>query len=132
MSTVVNLKGISALNITGIESAAVAAGVASFIVPQNEQHNVFIAFADSPYTAVANDFVNVDTTAGAVSVVLPLSASNAGKLVTVKLVTVAAAHAVTISTTGGDTIDKAATQSTAILNTAIDMVANGVTGWEIS
>lgn len=85
----------------------------------------------SAYTAVAGDFVKCDTSAGGFTVLLPLSSANSGKTIVVKKVS-SDTNVLTIGTSGSDTIDGQATQTTAIPQTAVEVTADGTTVWEIS
>lgn len=87
--------------------------------------------AGTPYTIAANDFLVAQTaTASAISLVLPaISAANTGVMYRIKDQSGAAnTHNITISTTGGKTIDGAATN---VINTAYGHVTiyNDGTQW---
>lgn len=69
-----------------------------------------IAFADSPYTAVWGEDLEVDCTAGAVTINLPTAVGNNGKTINVTKVDVSV-NAVTVDGNGAQTINGSATSS---------------------
>jgi len=81
--------------------------------------------------AIASDFLlNVDATAGAVTVTLPLAADSLGAHIVVKKVD-ASGNAVTVDGAGAETIDGAATASLAAQYDSIAIVCDGYTWWRV-
>jgi hypothetical protein len=81
------------------------------------------------YSAIPQDFVSADTSAGGFTVTLPPANQNINRVIGVKKIS-SDANAVTISPTGADTIDGAASQSITIQWNSISLLSNG-TGWYI-
>jgi hypothetical protein len=81
-------------------------------------------------SAAADDYtLLVDASAGAVTVNLPVAASNAGRILVVKKID-AVANAVTLDGNGAETIDGAATVATSTQWASFSVQCNG-TGWFI-
>jgi hypothetical protein len=89
-----------------------------------------IVSVTTTYAAVAGDFVKCDTSSGGFTVMLPLSASNSGKTITIKKIS-SDNNTLTIACSGSDTLDNQPTQTTKIQNTAVETLADGITTWEI-
>jgi hypothetical protein len=89
-----------------------------------------VVLKTSNYNAVANDFVECDTSGGGFTVTLPLSAANGGKTITVKKIS-NDTNVLTIACSGADSIDSQPTQTTAIPNTAVENMADGFASWRI-
>jgi len=71
-----------------------------------------VVFADSPYTLTAHDgTVFVDTSGGAVTVVLPTAVGIGGRVYKVKDNGSGSSNTITISTNGSETIDTAGSYS---------------------
>jgi hypothetical protein len=83
------------------------------------------------YTAVAFNLVMVDTTGGPVTIQLPLSASNSGMSIIVQKIS-SDTNAVTVDTTGSDTINGNSTETISFVNSSMLVIADGVATWRIS
>jgi hypothetical protein len=81
-------------------------------------------FADSPYSIPTGTFVLIDSTNGAVSVVLPAT----GK---VRIKWIAGTNTVTLSVTGAGTIDNSATYTIVTLKDCIEAEATSTGVWYI-
>jgi hypothetical protein len=82
------------------------------------------------YTAVAGDFILCNTSGGGFTITLPLSAVNTGLPITVKKVSTDA-NILVVAPSGADTIDTSSTVNIVVPGTALSMVADGGTVWEI-
>lgn len=86
------------------------------------------------YSATLNDhLIRVDTTAGAITVTLPNATLSLGQVYVVKKID-AAANAVTVQGTGGQTIDGAATKAWSTQYTAVRfqaVIRTAVGSWDI-
>lgn len=82
------------------------------------------------YVALAGDSVLVDSSAGNVTITLPLSAANGGGGITVKKVSLDA-HLVTVLASGSDSVQDDTNVSFDAPNTSIDFLADGISEWEI-
>ena len=89
-----------------------------------------VVFSDSPYTVETGvRYIRVDTSGGAVTVVLPVAASDAGRVLDIKRV--AGTNAVTIDGDGTETIDGATTLSLDVLYSAVRLFSDGASAWDV-
>lgn len=87
-----------------------------------------VTFASTPYRVTPGDaVVLINCTAGAVTVVLPPAAGNAGRWITAKKTDVGSTAA-TVTPSGADTIDGAASATLGFFNAALTFVSSGA-GW---
>lgn len=94
----------------------------------------FIAYADSPYTVLdATETVHVDSTLGAVSVLLPaISAANAGRRITIRdAAGWAELNNITLTPAGSDTIESAASTRIRVNREATTLESDGVSEWAV-
>lgn len=115
---------INAVNLnkmeTGIQNATMLAEAFSGLVA--------VTTKTANYTAtISDDVILADATGGAFQVTLPTAAGNTGQVIEVKRVSTNA-NAVTIATTGGQTIDGASTYAPLALE-SVPMVSDGTNWW---
>jgi hypothetical protein len=101
-----------------------ASGTVALVSDTQKINVVSKVFADSPYTAAANDVVLYDATGGASTVNLPAAASNTNAQITVKKVD-ASVNSVTIDGNLAETIDGALTQVLNAQYESITVVSDG-------
>jgi hypothetical protein len=82
------------------------------------------------YVAIAGDSVLVDSSAGNVTITLPLSAANGDRGITVKKIS-SDAHLVTVAASGSDDVEDDTSVSFDAPNTSIDFLADGISSWVI-
>lgn len=117
----------SQVSYTGVPGATVAAALDY----NNTKENVVSkAFGDSPYAANIGEVVLVDTSGGAVSIVLPAASTNSGGRIRVTKVT-SDANVVTVDTTGGDTISGQPSWGLSHLGDGLTGISNGVSDWPL-
>lgn len=117
------------------DSGAGSAGTSAFASHEDHVHPLSasgwaptVVAKTAAYNAVANDFVLANATGGPFAVTLPAAASNANSVISVKK-TDSTANAVTISRTGADTIDGAASQSIATQYEELNFISDGTNWW---
>lgn len=82
------------------------------------------------YTAVINDVVLCDTSGGGFTVTLPASASNGNGIIIIKKISLDA-NVVTVARSSADLIDGQTSQSISAQYTAMEVIADGISNWEI-
>jgi hypothetical protein len=128
MATKINLNGINEQDIVGIINAAVANGVISFTIPI--AYNVVTKTSD--YSAVAGDFILVDSSGGVVNITIPLSSANDQKRISIKKIS-SDNNAVNVGRSGADTIDGQTTQSIYKQYVCMDLLAHSAaSSWYIT
>ncbi len=105
----------------GAVTIAAATSTVSAYVPRAKTAN---------YTAVANDSIFCDTSAGGFTITLPAAASNSGVAILVKKIS-SDANTLAIARTGGDVIDGATSASTILPFSSFFFVSDGVSDWGI-
>lgn len=105
----------------------VTAGTLTIGTKRVDPYNVNATAKTADYTAALGDLVRCDPSAAGFTVTLPSAASNAGRGVTIKNVTTST-NAITIDTTGSETIDDAASYSLATSRGTATFVSDG-TNW---
>ena len=83
----------------------------------------------SNYTASANDFVLVDSSAGPVTITIPLASANANKRISVKKIS-SDSNMVTVTRSGSDHLEISDTTLTFdTQGVSIDLISDGVSKW---
>jgi hypothetical protein len=82
----------------------------------------------SGLTAAASQSIYVDTTAGPVTILLPLASATLGYSIRVKKVT-ADVNAVTVGVSGSDAIDTEASWNLGLLNSGVEVTAASSGNW---
>lgn len=82
----------------------------------------------SGYTAVANDFVVADTTAGSFIITLPAAAANANAIIDVKNIG-SAGNTLTVDGNGAETIDGALTFTMTAQYQSVTVICDGTQWW---
>jgi SPP1 family predicted phage head-tail adaptor len=83
------------------------------------------------YAAVAGDFILVDTTAGPITVTIPLSAGNGGKVISVKKIS-ADANLVTCARSGADLLEFDTSITFDAKGVSAELEADGVAAWVLN
>lgn len=133
LTAVASLAGTEQFEVNqgGTSKRATADQVATYALGGN-QPTMQVTAAQSPYTVLSTDGVLlVNSTAGAVTVTLPTAAGRAGKSYTVKdWKGQAATNAITVATTGGQTIDGSASATISKAYYALAVISDG-TNWSV-
>jgi hypothetical protein len=85
----------------------------------------------SNYTAVANDFVLVDSTSGPVTITIPSAAANANKRISVKKIS-SDANMVTLARSGSDLLEFDTSITFSDRGVAVDLISDGASSWDLS
>jgi hypothetical protein len=85
----------------------------------------------SNYTAVANDFVLVDSSSGPVTITIPLAGSNANKRISVKKVS-SDGNLVTLARTGADELEFDTSITFDDQGVSVDLISDGISSWVLS
>jgi hypothetical protein len=85
----------------------------------------------SSYSAVANDFVLVNSSAGPVTITIPASSANANKRITVKKVS-SDGNMVTLARTGSDLLEFDTSITFDDQGVSVDLIADGISSWVLS
>lgn len=95
------------------------------------QSRTGIVTVTAAYTVPANIFyVRADVTSAGFTVTLPAAAKRDGRQICVKKID-SSGNTLTVGVTGSDTIDGAATKTTATQYVSWVFISNGNAGWEI-
>lgn len=114
----------------GLDSSFYASSIVGSI-NENKTKETFImkAFGDSPYSAVAgNNAIAVNTSGGAVSIVLPAANLNIGARIRVSKIT-SDTNQVIINTTGGDTVGFQSQWTLSNQGDSLTAISDGVSEW---
>jgi hypothetical protein len=117
-----NSPGLPVVNVGAINDATAGGGAVADI-------SWNVRFVSSTETAAIGDLMACDPSGGAFAINLPaISPDNAGKVIRIKNVT-DSTNAITLTPTGGDTVDDAATFDVAVARGSVDLVSDGVSDW---
>ena len=97
----------------------------------NQEWTVVNATGGTTVTAAASQAIYVDTTAGPVTVNLPLASANLGFSIKVKKIT-GDVNAVTVGSIVGDTIDAQASWNLGLLSSGVEVTAGSSSNWYTS